>query len=527
MDKVFEYRLNQLVTNGLEHSIRQGLKGLEKESLRITRDGKISQSPHPAKLGSALTHPYITTDYSEALLEFITPPFNKTNNTLIFLKDIHQFVYDNLDDELLLATSMPCAISGDESVPIAEYGSSNIGKMKHIYRRGLGYRYGRTMQTIAGIHFNYSLPVDFWPLFQNIEKNNQTLDDFVGDAYFAMIRNVHRIGWILLYLFGASPAICKSFIRDRRESCQDFQEFDPYTWYTPFATSLRMSDIGYKNNNQAHLHISYDNVNSYVQSLTDAIETSFPEYQAIGIKSNGEYRQLNDSILQIENEYYSNIRPKQIAQSGEKPTLALKRRGVKYIEIRSLDIDIFHDIGVSADKLHFIEALMISCLFHESPNIDPAENRVLNENFLNVAYRGRDPGLKLFCASQQKTETVHAAALSFCDSMQPICNILDGRDDSKPYSAALAAQVEAIENPDQTPSAKILSEMKQTGEPFARYAQRISEEHEKNFRARRLNPNRTAEFDQIAVESIREQKMIENQDLVSFDKFLKRYFEQH
>ena len=526
MDNVFEHRLNYLIAIGQEHTIRQGLKGLEKESLRITRDGKISQSRHPAKLGSALTHPYITTDYSEALLEFITPPFNETNNTLAFLEDIHQFVYDNLDDELLLATSMPCAISGDESVPIAEYGTSNIGRMKHVYRQGLGYRYGRTMQTIAGIHFNYSLPIDFWPLLQHIEKNDQPLNDFIGNAYFALIRNFHRIGWILLYLFGASPAICKSFIRDRRETCQDFQEFDPYTWYRPFATSLRMSDIGYKNNNQAHLHISYNNVNSYVKSLTDAIETPFPGYQSIGIQSNGEYRQLNDNILQIENEYYSNIRPKQIAHSGEKPTLALKRRGVKYIEIRSLDIDIFHNIGVSADKLLFIEALLISCLFLESPYIDPDENKILNENFMNVAYRGRDPELKLFHPHDQKTETVSEAALKFCDSIQPICEILDGRDDRKPYSAALAAQIEAIENPDQTPSAKILSEMKETGEPFARYAQRISEQHEKNFRACQLNPNRTAEFNQIAAESIREQIMIENEDFVPFDKFLRQYFEQ-
>ncbi len=524
MNKVFEHRLNQLVDKGQQHKIRQGLKGIEKESLRISRDGQISQTPHPQSLGSALTHPFITTDYSEALLEFITPPFDQTDNSLAFLKDIHQFVYDNLENELLLATSMPCAISGDESVPIAQYGTSNIGKMKHIYRRGLGYRYGRTMQTIAGIHFNYSLPVEFWPLFQDIEKNHQPLGEFVADAYFALIRNFQRIGWIVLYLFGASPAICKSFVRDRRETNPDFQEFDPYTWYMPYATSLRMSDIGYKNNNQAQLHISYDNVDSYVKSLIDAIETPSAEYQAIGVQSDGEYRQLNDNILQIENEYYSNIRPKQIAKSGEKPTLALKRRGVKYIEIRSLDIDICHDIGTTADKLYFVEALMISCLFQESPNIDQRENKMINENFINVAYRGRDSELKLI--SSQGTKTVKEAALQVCDSMHSICEILDGADANKPYTSALSKQIEAIENPDLTPSAKILSQMRKTGEPFARFAQRVSEEHERKFRAQRLNSARTAEFDQIAVESIREQKSIEDTNDEPFDTFLKRYFEQ-
>ncbi|MGH8500071.1 MAG: glutamate--cysteine ligase, partial [Methylococcales bacterium] len=334
-------RLDRLINSNQQHLIARGLKGVEKECLRITPDGKISQSPHPRALGSALTHPYITTDYSEALLEFITPPFADTRDTLSFLRDIHQFVYDNLPDELLLASSMPCAISGDASIPIATYGASNIGMMKHIYRRGLDYRYGRSMQAIAGVHFNYSVPEVFWPVFQDIEKNRADLKDFIADAYFAMIRNLQRRGWIVLYLFGASPAICKSFLRDRKTFYHDFDEFDTHTFFKPYATSLRMSDIGYKNSNQARLNISYNNLQDYIESLTRAIETPHPDYQKIGIRVNGEYRQLNDNILQIENEYYSTARPKQIARSGEKPTLALKRRGVRYVEVRSLDLDLY------------------------------------------------------------------------------------------------------------------------------------------------------------------------------------------
>ena len=524
MDKLFENRLNHLVNQDQQTSLVNGLKGIEKESLRITRDGKIAQTPHPRALGSALTHPYITTDYSEALMEFITPPFPKTEDSINFLTDIHQFVYDNLPDELLLATSMPCAISGEKSIPIADYGSSNIGKMKHVYRRGLGYRYGRTMQTIAGIHFNYSLPESFWPIFQTLEKDSRNLDDFIADAYFSLIRNVQRIGWILLYLFGASPAICKSFIRDRKQSCRDFQEFDPYTWYMPFGTSLRMSDIGYQNNNQAQLHISYDSVDSYINSLTEAIETPHPEYRAIGIRSNGEYLQLNDNILQIENEYYSNIRPKQIAMSGEKPTLALKRRGVRYVEIRSLDIDISYEIGVTAENLRFIEALMITCLLQNSPKIDQDEYHALHRNFLTVACRGREPDLHLI--NSGKPESLKTIALRFCDSMVPVCEILDSQNEEKTYTAALATQIEAIHHPEATPSAEILSEMQLTGEPFARYAQRISEQHERKFRMQRLDDARTAEFVKIAEESIREQEDIEQQDSIPFETFLENYFAQ-
>ncbi|MGH8553809.1 MAG: glutamate--cysteine ligase, partial [Methylococcales bacterium] len=347
-----------------------GLKGVEKECLRIGPDGKISQSPHPKALGSALTHAHITTDYSEALLEFITPPFPDARDTVSFLRDIHQFVYDNLADELMLVSSMPCAISGDASIPIATYGTSNIGMMKHIYRRGLDYRYGRAMQAIAGVHFNYSVPVDFWPMFQELEKNHAPARDFVAECYFAMIRNLQRRGWIILYLFGASPAICKSFLGDRKTFQHDFEEFDRHTFFKPYATSLRMSDIGYKNSNQARLNISYNNLKDYIESLTRAIETPHPSHQKFGVRVDGEYRQLNANILQIENEYYSSARPKQITQSGEKPTLALKRRGVRYVEVRSLDLDLYSDIGLGEERLLFLEALLLTCLLLDSPYVD-------------------------------------------------------------------------------------------------------------------------------------------------------------
>ena len=120
-------------------------------------------------------------------------------------------MYDNLDNEHLLASSMPCGINGDESIPIAEYGSSNIGKMKHVYRQGLAHRYGRTMQAIAGVHFNYSVPEKLWPVLHRLEGSTESLEDYKSSAYFDLIRNFQRRGWLILYLFGASPAICKNF----------------------------------------------------------------------------------------------------------------------------------------------------------------------------------------------------------------------------------------------------------------------------------------------------------------------------
>ena len=257
---------------------------------------------------------------------------------------------------------MPCGIDGDESIPIAEYGSSNIGRMKHVYRHGLWHRYGRTMQAIAGIHFNYSVPENLWIALHQQEKSQLGLEQFTADAYFGLIRNFQRLGWLILYLFGASPAICKNFFKSRPALMAQFEEFDPGTLYHPYATSLRMSDIGYKSKNQANLKIDYNSLSGYVDSLSKAIETPYPEYEKIGVVVNGEYRQLNGNILQIENEFYSTIRPKQIINSGEKPTLALKRRGVRYIEMRSFDLDLFNPIGIDEAKARFIEALVTHLL---------------------------------------------------------------------------------------------------------------------------------------------------------------------
>ena len=272
-------RLEKLQANDHQHLLCEGLKGIEKESLRLANDGCIAQTPHPAALGSALTHPYITTDYSEALIELITPPFADVKDTLDYLHNIHQFVYDHLDNESLLGASMPCGIDGDESIPIAEYGSSNIGRMKHVYRHGLWHRYGRTMQAIAGIHFNYSVPEALWIALHQQENSQLSLEQFTADAYFGLIRNFQRLGWLILYLFGASPAICKSFFKSRPALMAQFEEFDHGTLYHPYATSLRMSDIGYKSKNQANLKIDYNSLAGYVSSLSKAIETPYPDYK--------------------------------------------------------------------------------------------------------------------------------------------------------------------------------------------------------------------------------------------------------
>ncbi len=524
LNNALSTRLDQLTANDHQQLLCGGLKGIEKESLRISKDGFIAQTPHPKALGAALTHPYITTDYSEALIELITPPFANIKDTLAYLSDIHRFVYEHLDNEILLGASMPCGIDGDESIPIAEYGSSNIGQMKHVYRHGLWHRYGRTMQSIAGIHFNYSVPEALWPVLHKQENSPLTLEQFTAAAYFGLVRNFQRMGWLILYLFGASPAICKSFFNSRPTLMAQFEEFDNGTLYHPYATSLRMSDIGYKSKNQAKLKIDYNSIDGYVDSLGAAISTPYPEYEKIGTQIDGQYRQLNSNILQIENEFYSTMRPKQIAKSGEKPTLALKRRGVRYIEMRSLDLDVFNPIGIDEDKARFIEALLLTCLLQDSPLTSDQEQQINNANQLAVANSGRKPGLELNKNNQKIL--LRDWASEIFEAMQPVCAILDQDNAEKPYSAALEKQRLLVKNPDLTASARMLAQMSQLHQPFARFALNTSSEHEQHFKCNKLDGDTAQQFDEMAAQSHLKQQEIEGNPQIPFDDFLQQYFSQ-
>ena len=517
-----ESRLEHFARNGeYGASLRGGGKGLEKESLRVTPDGKLAQTPHPLALGSALTHPHITTDYSEALLEFVTAPFPDVRQTLASLTEIHAFTYAHLGEEMLWATSMPCGLQGDASIPVARYGTSNVGRMKHVYRLGLGWRYGRTMQAISGVHFNYSYPETLWPVLKDLEADPRGLRDFRDDWYFRALRNFQRMGWLLPYLFGASPAMCKSFLDGRDLG---FPEFDANTFYEPYGTSLRLSDIGYKNDNQSRIGVTYNSLADYVDTLTHAISTPAPEYVRIGVKLDGEYRQLNANILQIENEFYGSIRPKQPIERGERATLALRRRGIMYLEVRALDVNAYDPVGADEPALRFIEALLLLCLLSDSPPTDAEEQAAIGRNQLAVAHRGRDPQLRLERGG--KAVLLRDWGREVLAALEPICELLDRGQADKPYHRSLAAQQAAMEDAELTPSARILRDMRERGESFFRFAKRLSEAHRTRYLGHPLPPAVAARFAAEAKASLEEQAAIEAADTLSFEEYLHRYFAQ-
>lgn len=519
--RTYDRRLAGLVNRQATRSLQGGLKGVEKESLRVTPRGRIARTPHPRMLGSALTNEHITTDYSEALIELVTPPFAQTWELVQYLCDLHQFVYRHLGEELLWATSMPCAIEGDESIPIADYGKSNVGTMKTVYRRGLGHRYGRVMQAISGVHFNYSFPEEFWPVLADLLESHDTGQDFRSEAYFSLLRNYRRHGWIVLYLFGNSPAICPSFLQGR--TVDWLEPLEPGSLYAPHATSLRMSDLGYRNKSQAGVSVSVNSLEHYVRDLTRAISTPEPEYQKIGVKVDGEYRQLNANVLQIENEYYSYIRPKRVTLSGERPTKALARGGVQYVEMRSLDVSAFDPVGVNQMKLRFLEAFAAYCVLAPSPAIESAEQAELDGNHARVARDGRRAGLVL--RRDGRDVALRDWAGEIVDSMRAVCELLDEGDAQKHYTAALDVQAAKVRELALMPAARSLEEMRTNEESFFEFALRMSKLHKSYFLDLHApNEARQAEFRTEANESLESQARIEASDTIGFDEYLARYF---
>jgi glutamate--cysteine ligase len=477
-------------------------RGIEKESLRATVEGGLAMTPHPQALGSALTHPHITTDYSEAQLELITGVHAAPETCLEELMQIHQFTYRALGDEMLWVSSMPCNLPADENIPIGRYGSSNVGRAKSVYRMGLAHRYGRRMQTISGIHYNWSLP------------------DVSSEQYFALIRNFRRHAFLLLYLFGASPAVCSSFVAGRQHELQTLAQG---TMYMPHGTSLRMGRLGYQSEAQASLAVSYNGLDGYAASLQEALTKPYPAYEAVGIMNpGGEYNQLATSLLQIENEFYGTIRPKRVIRPGERPLHALRERGVEYVEVRLLDLNPFVPIGITAQNIRFLDVFLLHCLLSDSPPDTPQEIAALGRNQHKTAAFGRQPGLMLERDQDEIELTTWGAEL--LQAFTPIAASLDAAHQSTDYSDSLRAAQALLQDPDLLPSARVLAVMeKEFDNSFTAFTRAQSRQTKTKMLALPFSVAQQTKFAALSEQSVQDQRAIEAADTMPFEVYRQQY----
>jgi len=498
-------------------------RGIEREALRVLAEGKLAETPHAYKLGSALTNPYITTDYSETLLELITPVNKTPEATIDQLQDIQKFTLSQINGELLWPMSMPCFVDDANKIPLAQYGSSNIGKMKTIYRQGLKNRYGSMMQVISGIHYNFSFSGSFWSVLQEALKDEQPKDEFISARYFSLIRNYKRFCWLIPYLYGSSPSICRSFLQNKPQQLP-FKKSPKGYLYLEYATSLRMSDLGYTNHEQSSLHICYNSIDTYVDGVKNAINLSSDEFAKIGIKVDGKYQQLNANVLQIENELYAPIRPKRVAKAGEKPSKALKERGVEYIEVRALDVNPFVDTGISLEQVYFLDIFLTYCALTEHDELFCEQQNTYEKNMDEVVIRGRDPALRL--DDQGKLKSIKLWGNSLFEEMLPVAKILDQANNTQKYQQVLADELKKINQPDLTPSAKILNLLVDQNKSLTQVSLSLA----KTYREGLLNQPYKLFNEQHFINSVekshQDQKAIEEADNVVFDQFLTDYFKR-
>tara|TARA_B100001094_G_C18191954_1_gene807903 strand:- start:1148 stop:2722 length:1575 start_codon:yes stop_codon:yes gene_type:complete len=497
-------------------------RGIEREALRIDEQGHLSLELHSEHLGSALTHPWITTDFSEALLEFVTPVASSIDDTIHQLTDLHVFTMKQVTQESLWPSSMPCFIENTLQVPIAQYGTSFTGQLKTLYREGLKHRYGSMMQMISGVHFNFSVSSHLWKLLHQYDQSQLSVEEYQNQGYFDLMRNFQRIAWVLPYLFGASPALCHSFLTTQKSDLP-FKLLGQGTYYLPYATSLRMSDLGYTTSEQDELDVSYNSLDDYLVTFKKAIQKKSARFSKIGLfDEQGHRKQLNDRVLQIENEYYMSIRPKRVTHAHEKPSHALKRGGVEYVEVRLLDVNPFSMIGIEPSQLRMMDLLLLTALLNPSAELSPAQTKQCLENLNRVVLQGRDPQLTLYKDGQEVTLKSWLSAIF--DQCGEVAHCLDSFHGHSDYTEALAIWRDAVDDPSLTLSGQIMDQLQASQVDHVHWAKALAIQHKTMLLDSKYEYWTEEQLVATAQQSITAQiqkEMIEQGD---FEKFLQDYF---
>ncbi len=497
-------------------------RGIEREALRVNSDGKLSQKGHPYAFGSALCHSSITTDFAESLLEFITPVARDVNQLFDYLNDIHHYAAKNLENnESLWPMSMPCYVQNEDQVELAQYGSSNVGLMKTAYRQGLKNRYGNMMQIISGVHYNFSLPQAFWPVWAEIHNSDLSGKDAQSSGYLGLVRNYFRYGWVIPFLFGASPALCRSFIQGR-ENDLEFKKSGKGTIYLPYATSLRLSDLGYTSSAQSALNVGYNSIDNYLDSVRHALTQKAPEFTGLGIKKDGRYSQLNDNILQIENELYASIRPKRVQKGSETPSQALNARGIEYIEIRSLDVNPFSKVGITEEQVNFLDLFLTWCAIIPSPEISAVQSKLFAANLNKIVIGGREPGLRLNIDGTEQSVADWGDWLT--KQLKELAVVLDGDRNCRRYQTAITHIAPRFANPELTSSARILEMITSTDSDNGPLALSLAKTYKEELMTQDYRIWSDSFFEQEKSDSLQKQQRIESKDVLSFDQYLQQYF---
>ena len=340
--------------------ILSGLFGIEWEALRVKRDGKLSLTPHPEVFGDKLKNPVVTTDFSESQIEIITPTFNTIDeafNTFSILSDIVNFSLP--DDEYLWFQSLPCILPYWDKIPIAQY--SENGKASQKYREDLAKKYGVKKQMISGVHFNFSFSDEFLEKLRKLTHENLSIKEFKNIVYLKIARNYIRYCWLIIYLTGCSIAAHKSFSNECIHLMDGYDNRGSY--YSTKGPSYRNSSCGYKN--LKNLFPSYDSVDEFTCDVQEFIDR-------------GDLSEAKELYTQIR------LKPKR----PEDMLNSLRKDGIEYVEIRSLDINPFYKSGLVKHDMKFLHLFLIYMLLKQEPDYPDwqMEAKINEEKAAEMAY---------------------------------------------------------------------------------------------------------------------------------------------
>ncbi|ONI40333.1 bifunctional glutamate--cysteine ligase/glutathione synthetase [Candidatus Epulonipiscium fishelsonii] len=331
--------------------ILAGEFGLERESLRVTKNGHLALTKHPQSLGNKATHPYITTDFSESQVEMITPVMDNVEECHDFMENLYNIVALEVGFELLWPQSMPCIVADETQIPVADFQDESNENTR--YRKYLLNKYGGRKQIISGIHCNFSFQADFIKKLYNLSESNLKYNRFKDQLYLKVTRNYLRYRWFLIYLMGASPIIDKTY----NKSCDEDSKVCNPNLPDNNVISFRNSVCGYEN--KETLYGNYNSVTEYVQSICEFIR---------------------EGSIESHKEFYSSIRLK--PHNANHFLSSLLTDGIKYLEIRSIDINPFEKVGISVVDLKFIHLFMIFCLLEPENDFKDWQEEALNNQHL-------------------------------------------------------------------------------------------------------------------------------------------------
>lgn len=360
-------RVKDIIKNNkLGLDIKKGNFGIEKESVRVKKDGRLADTPHPEIFGDKAKHSFITVDFSESQMELITPAEKSVKEAYDFLRNIHEVVSMNLKDEYLWSQSVPPILPDDKDIPIAKFPQN---RELEIYREKLGEKYGRKKQLLSGIHFNFSFDDEFLEELYTLLKPSEDFKEFKNEIYLKISRNYFKYGWMIIYLLGASPVVHETYL----QKCLDkMKKYNGETYYFEDIVSFRNSSCGYRNKDE--FFVDYKNVESYIESLNNLI---------------------NQNIISSPKEYYSPIRLK--TKNTKEILNELKNSGVEYLEFRSIDLNPFSKIGIEELDLEFLHLFILFLYLKDDEEFTEKDYFRYLKNQELLANNGNSKDFKLIC----------------------------------------------------------------------------------------------------------------------------------